>query len=229
MAIITGTKIKFVYVPAGTTKPEPAVDGAVYFIEDTKEIHVGDRLIASAGLNVVTAGTGEDVRNVEYDSASRTLTVTKGNLGDKYATKAELEALRQLIEDIEIPEYTIAEGNPEAGLAKTYELRKDGVKVGASINIPKDLVVSSGAVRVVDTADVPYEGAQVGDKYVDLELNDPASDHIYIPVKDLVDVYTAGTGITISDGNVVAIDEDHINSMIDAKALSWNVVTPATP
>ena len=205
MALITGTKIKFVYVPTGTAKPEPAVDGAVYFIEETKEIYVGDVLVASAGINVSITGTGNNIQNAAYDATTRTLTLTKG--------------------DIDIPEYTIVEGEAGAGHVKTYSLQKDGVTVGASINIPKDLVVASGTVRVVDAVDVPYEGAQIGDKYIDLALNDAAEDHIYIPVKDLVDVYTAGAGITISDADEIAIDEEYINDMIDAKALTWNVVT----
>ena len=107
------------------------------------------------------------------------------------------------ISKIEIPDYSIIETTVTEGYSKTYSLTKDGTEVGVKINIPKDLVVNKGSVKVVATAGTPYEGAVVGDKYLDIELNDPTQDHIYIPVKELVDVYTAGGGIEISADNVI--------------------------
>jgi hypothetical protein len=75
------------------------------------------------------------------------------------------------------------------------------------IDIPKDMVVESGTVETVTTQDVPYPGAQVGDKYIDLILANATSSHVYIPVKDLVDTYTGGTTtdgtITISASNEI--------------------------
>lgn len=73
-------------------------------------------------------------------------------------------------------------------------------KIG-TINIPKDLVVTSGKV-VVDP-----EGQEAG-TYIELTIANQ-TEHIYINVKDLVDVYTAETGATkvqvaISDKNVVS-------------------------
>ena len=106
----------------------------------------------------------------------------------------------------------------------------DGVETGTKINIPKDLVIESGEVKVVTTADTPYQGAVVGDKYIDITLNDSTEDHIYIPVEDLVDVYTAGTGITISASNEIAIDNQviptitDVEDMIEEAALVWSVV-----
>ena len=100
------------------------------------------------------------------------------------------DRLQEEIDNIEVPEYSMVEAATTQGYAKTYSLTKDGVETGTKINIPKDLVIKSGEVKVVTTPDVPYEGAVVGDKYLDIELNDATADHIYIPVKDLVDVYT---------------------------------------
>lgn len=92
-----------------------------------------------------------------------------------------------------------------ASYAKVYKLYQgsngsdmtQNTLVG-TINIPKDLVVKSGEVKVVTTADTPYEGAVVGDKYIDLELSnaDAGKNHVYIPVKDLVDVYTTAQNAT---------------------------------
>ena len=129
-------------------------------------------------------------------------------------------------------EYTMVEqGTPETGFAKTYYLTKDNVQVGAKINIPKDLVISSGEVKTVTTADVPYEGAVVGDKYIDLTLNDSSADHIYIPVNDLVDAYTAGDGIAISSANVVSavVDSSNANGLsVGANGLALAEATTST-
>ena len=64
----------------------------------------------------------------------------------------------------------------------------------ADIDIPKDLFVESGAVRVVTIAGEPYPEAQVGDYYIDIILANSGSEHIYIPANSLVDVYTAAQG-----------------------------------
>ena len=76
-----------------------------------------------------------------------------------YATKAELQAIK-------LPEYSVAkQATAEAGYLSTYYLTKDGAQVGEKINIPKDFLVNSADILEVETADDPYEGAQVGDLY----------------------------------------------------------------
>lgn len=75
------------------------------------------------------------------------------------------------------------------------------------IDIPKDMVVESGTVETVTTPDDPYPGAQVGDKYIDLILANATSSHVYIPVKDLVDVYTGGT---TADGTIAISSSNEI-------------------
>ena len=132
---------------------------------------------------------------------------------------------------VTVPVYSMAESTTTSGYAKTYSLTVDGVETGTKINIPKDLVIESGEVKVVTTADDPYTGAVVGDKYIDITLNDANEDHIYIPVNDLVDTYTAGTGITISNANVISTDptiiptKTEVQTMIDNAALTWQVIS----
>lgn len=95
------------------------------------------------------------------------------------------------------------------GYIATYQVTVDGTVVGADINIPKDYLVKSADIKVVDTADTPYTGAKVGDKYIDFVVNTVEGsgneNHIYLSVQDLVDEYTAGDGIEISATNVIAI------------------------
>ena len=89
----------------------------------------------------------------------------------------------------------------------------------ADIDIPKDMVVESGSVGTVTTADVPYTGAQVGDKYIDLVIANATSDHIYIPANSLVDVYTAQQSATQIQ---LAIDS---NNVISASVVAGSIGT----
>lgn len=107
-------------------------------------------------------------------------------------------------------------GTPEEGYTATYQLEKDGVKVGDSINIPKDYFVTDATVSKVTEEDKQAGGKfaddddfSVGDAYIDLTINvyNPVAGnekHIYINVSTLVDTYTAGDGIAI-DSNKISV------------------------
>lgn len=114
----------------------------------------------------------------------------------------------------EAAEYTIvAASSPTEGYLKSYELQKNGVKVGVSIDIPKDLVVTSGEVKEVETQDDPYSGAQVGDLYLELTIANQSSP-VYIPVKSLTDVYTGSTYISV-DAGVISVKYDDLKNQIN--------------
>lgn len=80
-----------------------------------------------------------------------------------------------------------------------YEILQGETVVG-TINHPKEMVVTAGEVIVASTE----EGLTVGEKYLKLTIANQDKP-VYIAVKELVDVYTAGAGITISDTNEVSI------------------------
>ena len=191
----TGSRVLFSYIPTGKTKPVSPDANTIYFLEAAQEIHVGDKVIAtnvSASIPTITVtGSGDYVSNAVYDSQTNTLTLTKSTL----------------------PVYTITrQQTAETGYSATYQLFKDNVAVGDKINIPKDMVVESGEVKTVTEANVPYQGAVVGDKYIDLTIANASSSHIYIPVKDLVDVYTGGTHITVDANNAINHDAQGANA-----------------
>ena len=127
-----------------------------------------------------------------------------------YATKAELQAIK-------LPEYSVAkQAAAEAGYLSTYYLTKDGAQIGEKINIPKDFLVNSADILEVETENDPYEGAQVGDLYIDFVINakgggDTAT-HIYLPVNELVDAYTGGNGIEVSAQNLISAKIDTANA-----------------
>lgn len=103
------------------------------------------------------------------------------------------------------PTYTIEkQSQAEAGYAHTYYLKKNGVKEGDSINIPKDLVVKSGSVVTVDNK-----------KYIRLVLiNDSTID---VAVDSLVDIYTSGTGVTVDSTNrTISLNRSQVDTYYDA-------------
>lgn len=120
---------------------------------------------------------------------------------------------------------------PEEGFAATYKLKRTAegadTYVGDAINIPKDAVLSGGTYEIVETADTPYAGAEVGDPYVDLVVANAEESHIYIPLKGLVDTVKAGDGISVTDNTVsIKLDEANANGLaVGADGLSMAVAT----
>lgn len=127
--------------------------------------------------------------------------------------------------------YTITRlGTPTSGYLASYQLYKNSTAVGDVINIPKDYLVKSGEVKSCTTADSPVSGYKVGDKYIDFVINTAAGDgntsHIYLLVSDLVDTYTGGNGINISNQNVVSLNIGTANGLsVDSNGLSLATAT----
>jgi hypothetical protein len=104
------------------------------------------------------------------------------------------------------------------GYAASYTIKANGTALSPDIDIPKDFLVKSATLETVTTADTPYSGAQVGDKYIDFVINakdaSETAEHIYLPVNDLVDIYTAGNGLTESNNEFsVVVDSNNANGL----------------
>ena len=90
---------------------------------------------------------------------------------------------------------TVTENGASGNTLKSYVLKQNGSTIG-TINIPKDLVVSSGSVVVGNWVNGVFtENASGTGKAVKLIIANQ-EDPIYINVQDLVDVYTAAQGAT---------------------------------
>lgn len=101
-----------------------------------------------------------------------------------------------------------AEGADAAHSAFKHYIFKQLNKEIACIDIPTDLVVTSGSVKKVTAENDPYEGAKVNDLYIELVIANQETP-IYIPAKDLVDVYTAAPNAAKVQ---IAIDSDNVIS-----------------
>ena len=135
----------------------------------------------------------------------------------------------------DIPEadsYTIGKlATPTSGYVATYQLYKNGSAIaGSVVNIPKDYLVKSAEVKTCSAADTPVSGYVVGDKYIDFVINtvdgDGTASHIYLLVSELVDAYTAGSGINITAHNVVSVKLGTANGLrLDNNGLSLDTAT----
>lgn len=97
------------------------------------------------------------------------------------------------------------------GYLASYQMTKDGTNIGEVINIPKDYLVKSAEVKTSTGTGDP-SGFPAGTKYIDFTVNTYDTEtgtgtesHIYLDVQSLVDVYTSGNGISISDANVISV------------------------
>lgn len=98
-------------------------------------------------------------------------------------------------------EYGLIKDETSSDYAAVYHLQKGGVNVGAEINIPKDMVVSSGSV-VTDPAGQP------AGTYIELVLANADNDKLYINVGDLIEYVT---GAAAADNIItISVDANHV-------------------
>lgn len=129
-----------------------------------------------------------------------------------------------------VPEYSIEKIATEDGFSASYKLKKtvgeEASYVGDTINIAKDLVLQSATLETVTEDGVPYADAKVGDPYIKMVFNNVDASNLYIPVKGLVDVYTAGSGIEIIDNKIsVKLAADTHGLVAVDGALALNLAT----
>lgn len=142
--------------------------------------------------------------SVEVDDTAHTIGVNVSAEADNAISKKDdgLYAKEHVVN-------VVKKATANDGYIASYQVTVDGTVVGADIDIPKDYLVKSAEVKVVETADEPYTGAEVGDKYIDFVVNTVGGDgnesHIYLAVKDFAKEYSAGNGIEISATNVISL------------------------
>ena len=162
----------------------------------------------------------------------RTATVEDAEAGTKKIDATDVEgALQELANAIEVggtgSVVTLEQAQtPDAGYLKTYIIKQGGNAVGGSIagkiNIPKDFLVKSGQVKTAtadDESSSLYPDVKAGEKYLDFVVNvkegsNATDEHIYIPVKDLTDIYTGitwnngtyGTSASVNGSNEISVE-----------------------
>lgn len=182
-----------------------------YFTSDDKNLYLGEIKLSNAAdlaaavlrigqnetdiasieeqLSTLLGGEGEGTSIQDMiDEAIATVQIQIGTLSSLNTTAKDnlVNAINEVRAAISAggteAQVTLEEGT-SATYAKVYTLKQGESTVG-TINIPKDMVVKSGAVEV-DPAD------QAPGTYIVLTLANATSDKIYVNVGTLVDIYTA--------------------------------------
>lgn len=109
--------------------------------------------------------------------------------------------------------------NATDGFASSYQLTLGGQKLGATIDIAKDKVVKSGEVKIVKAINTPYDGAAVGDAYIELVFENVDAP-CYIPAKSLVTIYEDSDYLstsTTADGKpTISLDYNALKSSLQS-------------
>lgn len=189
-----------------------------------------DKVVPEAANNI--AVLGEDGSLVDGGQTISQVLSTAASDATSKANQAETNAKAYADELVEaIPaqtNYTVTITSTTTGLgddsiAKRYTFTQNGSQIG-TIDLAKELVVTSGSVKEVEVVDTPYEGAVVGDKYIELVIANQ-EEPIYIPAKDLVDIYTGKTGeIVISNVNEISLDSA-LKAKIDGAVQKTTTIT----
>lgn len=141
-----------------------------------------------------TAGTGEKTKQ----------TIKQGKSG------SEKEVGTIVVPDLKME----VKAAPNDGYLKTYQFTY-GTGSTFEIDIPKDLVVTSGEIIVVNNSS-PVSGLSDG-TYLKLTIANQ-TEPVYINVADLCDVYT---GKTATDGVSIAVSEtNEISATLVGKAVT---------
>lgn len=154
----------------------------------------GDDAMEEAGKKVASVAAADNSVTIGGTTTAPTVAAKISVDADNALELAE-DGLKVIIPDA--AEYSIVKAADSGDYAAVYNLTKDGAIVGASINIPKDMVVKSGSV--------------VGDEIV-LVLNDEANTEIKIAVGSLIEYVTSGS----EAGDMVFITVDETTHKVTA-------------
>lgn len=132
------------------------------------------------------------------------------------------DGLKVEIPEVKVPVYSLIKDEAAAaGDIATYHLTKDGVNEGVAINIPKDLVVSSGSVVELETGKIPEdapEGTTAG-TYIKLVLANSAKP-LYINVGSLIEYVTGGSSETDAIQINVSSDTHKVTASVKQGSLT---------
>ena len=151
---------------------------------------------ATADAKVASVTAGDKSVTVGGTTTAPTVAVKVSADADNAIELAE-DGLKVVIPDA--AEYSIVKDANSGDFAAVYHLTKDGVNVGSAINIPKDMVVESGAV--VENPDADHVGTFI--KLVLQNVDEP----LYINVGSLIEYVTSGSNT--GDMVVVNVSDDH--------------------
>lgn len=209
------------YITGSTTNKNLTIGAKTVDIEDATSSNTGMADAYDVKQYVDSAVTITGITEGNYITAS---TSNKNvTIGAKKVAVSGATATGQGLADAYDAKVTFATAaTPSTGYLKTYTISQGGQELG-KIDIPKDLVVSGGSIVTGTWSGGTFTPSPTGtDKALELDLAN-VSTPIYINVADLVDAYTEGNGIDISNTNVISavVDSSNANGLgVGANGLS---------
>lgn len=196
-----------------TIKGIKEVDGKIEVGTDTtKDIVFEEVAMTGAAADVSIADVNEKITATTVEGALEELATALENEG--VASKVTVEVGEASGDTLK--SYTFYQGVATGDDAAAKEAKKL-----TTINIPKDYLVRSAEVKTVDTPDTPYEGAEVGDKYIDFTVNTKdgagtgTATHLYVAINDLIHPISGSVGteitVTVSSTNEIGATVNKID------------------
>ncbi len=179
-----------------------------------------DDVEATANSKVASVSVGDGITKTGTDT-DPVLDVKVDPASDNALTKSAT-GLKVVVPEGKDYTVTVDTTNTTSGAAKSYTLKQLGKNI-ATIDIPKDMVVSEGVVKKINTkpGDFP-EGQQfTPGTYIVLTIANKASNKLYINVSDLLDDKTV-EGVAGADITVIANSSEgpvKITATINEKAV----------
>lgn len=222
-----------------------------YFTSDDKNLYLGEIKLSNAAdlaAAILRIGQNEtDIASIEgklntllgeegegtsiqdmIDEAIATVQTQIGTLSSLKTTAKDnlvnaINEVRAAVSAGGTEAHVTLEEGTSADYAKVYTLKQGENTVG-TINIPKDMVVKSGAVETDPAGQAPGT-------YIVLTLANATSDKIYVNVGTLVDIYTAQQSaaqvqLTINSGTR-EISATLVDGGVSEAKLAANAVTTA--
>lgn len=159
-------------------------------------------------VTLVTEVKAGDGVKVDSTTASKPVVSIKLRATDniiKFDTDGSMYVAPEDAKDYTVTVDEVTKSLPD-GVAKAYTIKQTATGLNKTINIPADMVVSSGTVITYTDEDKPT-GVTTAGTYLVLTLANATSDKVYINVGDLIEYVTSGSEAT--DDIVVVVSADH--------------------
>ena len=186
---------------------------------------------AIATLNGTGAGSvSKAVSDAKADTENKIGTLANLTTSKKTDLVSAVNEIKSAVGDTKTAGEVTVDTTTTAGMFKSYTLKQNGKNI-ATIDIPKDMVVSSGEVKTYTAQTLPTgTGAPTSaGTYLVLTLANATNDKVYINVGTRVDIYKAkanATKIQISiDSTTREISASVVAGSIGATELATNAVT----
>lgn len=170
--------------------------------------------IASSDVTALKSAIGTDSSGNLISVATTAKNAAAAVQGSTTSTVADVESA--LSDATTAGKVTLSVATTTEGYLKTYEIKQGNTSLG-KIDIPNDLVVTSGEIVV-------NPSGQTAGTYLKLTIANQ-TEPVYINVKDLVDVYSGGTGATV---NIAVSDKNVITGTVVSGSIGSTQLDSAT-